>query len=187
MGTIFRVRAGWTGTTPGLPYLSTLYFGSSLYTEQDAVDGVRAFFDAAKGLYTTHLTVTVENEVALIDDVDGSLVGVTTVDPPGSVTGENSGDPIPVASQGLVRFGTSTVAGGRVLKGHLYLPGATEDLNTSGAPTSSYVSVLAGFASDLVDDVGSELRCWSRTHGVSGLVTGATVAPYWAVLRSRRD
>ena len=187
MGTLFRVRVGWTGTLPGVPYLSTLFFGSGSYVEQDAVDSTRAFLNSAKGLWSTALTATVEPEVSLIDDVTGALVGVTSVTPPGSVAGENSNEPLPVASQGLARLSTSTVAGGRILKGHMFIPAPTADLNDNGAPTSGYVSVLASKVADFIDDTTSELRVWSRTHGVSGLVTSGSAAPYWAVLRSRRD
>lgn len=187
MATLFRVRVGWAGTLPGVPYLSTLWFGSGLYVEQDAVDSTRAFLDSAKGLWSTALTATVEPEVALIDEATGALTGVTSVTPPGAVTGENSNEPLPVSSQGLARFSTSTVAGGRILKGHMFIPAPTADLNDNGAPTSSYVSVLAGKVADFIADVSSELRVYSRTHHTSGLVTSGSAAPYWAVLRSRRD
>lgn len=187
MGDIFRVRTEWTGSAPGLPYLSTFYFGTSLYTEDDAVTATVNFWDAIRGVIRNELTYTVLNEVAVIDDVDGSLQSVVFATTGATNTGDNSNEALPPTSQGLVRVGTNEVVNGRVLKGHTYIPGATEASSTDGVPSSEYMATVAGAYNDLIDDTISELRIWSRAFGISGLATGATVWAQWAVLRSRRD
>lgn len=187
MGDIFRVRTEWTGSAPGLTYLSTLYFGTSLYVVDDAVTAVLAFWDDIRGQIRNELTYTVSNEVSVLDDVTGTLQSVEFATTGGTNTGDNSNEALPPMAQGLVRIGTDTVVGGRVLKGHLYVPGATEASSTDGVPSSEYLSTVGGAFNDLIDDVGSELRIWSRSNGASALATGATVWAQWAVLRSRRD
>lgn len=187
MGDMFRVRTQFTGSRPGVPYLSTLYFGTSLYVVDDAVTATLDFWTAIKGQFTNGLTAEVLAEVAVISDVDGSLQSVEFATTAGSIGGDNSNEPLPPATQGLVRIGTNDVVGGRILKGHIFIPGATEANSSSGVPSSEFISVVGGAMNDLIDDVGSELRIWSRTHGASALATGATVWSQWAVLRSRRD
>lgn len=187
MGDLFRVRSEWSGTLPGLPYLTTMYFGTQAYVEQDAVDDTAAMWAAMNTCFANDLTVTVSPTVEIIDDVTGTLVGVTGVTPPAGTTGDAAGDPLPTQNQGLGRILTSTITAGRILRGHIYIPGATEDLSTNGAPTGGYQSVAAAAIQDLIDSPNSELRVWSRAHGVSGLATAGSCAPYFAVLRSRRD
>ena len=187
MGDLFRVRAGWTASLAGAPYLTTLYFGTGLYVEQDCVDAAGAFFDDLTDFFANDCTVTIEPDVAIIDDVTGTLVGMTGTTPPGPYTGVNTNSVAPTASQGLIRWGTGDVVGGRLLRGHTFVPAPTLDYNNNGVPNSTYVTGLAAAGQGLIDDVGSELRVWSRTHGASALVTSSSAANYWAVLRSRRD
>jgi len=187
MGDLFRVRSTWSGGPGGPPLLTTFYFGTSLYIVDDAVTATVAFFDACKAKWTNTLAVTVENEVAVIDDATGTLSSVEFATTGDTVTGENLTDPIPPANQVLIRLSTNDVVSGRQLRGRMNFPGITEEDSGGGKPQSGMLATLVGAMQDLVDDPGSELRVWSRTHGVSALVTGASAWSEFAVLRSRRD
>lgn len=187
MGDMFRVRTSWAGSYPGTPYLTTFYFGTGLYVVDDAVTATVNLWGAVQSLFSTLLTATVEADVALIDDATGNLVSVEHATTGDSVTGSNSDDPVPAATQGLCRISTGDVIGGRLLRGHFFMPGAVEGNNSFGVPNADYKNILQAAAQDLIDDVGCELRVWSRAHGASALAVGASSWDKWAVLRSRRD
>lgn len=191
---MYRVRTAWSGTAPGLPYLSTMYFNDALgATAQDAADAVRAFWLALQGLITNTLTATVEPDVAVVDSITGDVTDVlaTSTLP---VIGTNVADPIPWSSQGLIIWTTGTFINGRRVKGHTYIPGAGETSNTTGRPNSDYRPFLDSAAEALISDADSELVIWHRpkvgppaTPGSVAPVTSASVGTEWAVLRSRRQ
>jgi len=182
-----RVRTVWAGVA-GAPYYSNLYFtdDATLGTAQDAIDAVDQMWTSIAGSLSNSLTWTVEGTVARINDVDGALVGQwAAVQNLGS--GTTAGDLIPRQAQGLIRWLTPNVVGGRVLKGRTFVPGFLEAGNdAAGNPTAAIVSGLTTVPQALIADAGNELRVWSRTHGVSHVVTGASGATFWATLRSRR-
>lgn len=191
---MLRVRSGWTGTAQGLPYLSTLYFAGETAAEaQFAATAVRTFWAACQGLITNTLSVAVQPEVAVIDAATGDTTDVHAVATAG-VTGTNVQDPLPWATQGLVRLTTGAFVGGRRVTGHLYIPGAGESSNTFGRADLAYTSPIATAMGTLIADANSILCVWSRPKTSPVAVPGsvhnvlsATVSTNWSILRSRRD
>jgi len=187
MASILRVRTAWSGYQ-GVPYLSTHYFsridgGSAAF----AADAVHALWVGAKDVISSSLSWTIEPEVAVIDSATGTLTGVDNIGGGNSGTGDASGEILPFATQGLLRLGTTTVVEGRILKGHTFIPGATEAHSNLGVPTSGYRGVIDAAFADMLAVDDSFLLVWSRTHGQIGPVLSGSCWNQWAVLRSRRD
>src|SRR5215211_6989394 len=161
---MLRVRTSFGGMTQG-PALSTMYFqGSDQTSAQDAADAVGAFWTAARACYVTYGTATVLPEVYSIDPSNGEALNVFTVT--GSTrSGLSASSALPVASQGLLRLNTGAFIGGRQVKGHIFIPGATEDLNDVGVPTATYKNTLETAAAALIADADSILEVWSKANG----------------------
>ncbi len=187
MASILRLRTTWTGYQ-GVPYLSTHYFAR---TDGDsaafAADAVAALWTGAKDVISSSLSWNVEGEVAVIDSVTGTLTGVDNVAGGNSGVGDASGEILPFATQGLLRLSTADVVAGRILRGHTFIPGATEAHSNLGKPTSGYQSVVNAAFTDMFESPSTALLVWSRTHGAIGPVLSGSTWAQWAVLRSRRD
>lgn len=187
---------------PGAPYYSNLYFGlvTTQAEAQACVDDVVAFWTAQGPSIGVGLLMTVEPEVALLDETNGDLTGVfTTVSAP--VGGGAAGDRLPPSDQGLGRLLTSTFVAGRRVRGRIFMPAMMEANSVLGAPIAGYVTSLNTALQNLLASVNSLLVVWARPYagdptavppkparlGSFAIVTGVGAAPYWAVLRSRRD
>lgn len=188
MPVVMRVRTVWAGVA-GTPYYSNHYFGDDTVpaTAQDAVNAVDAFWFGLSGNISNDLTWTVEGTVARIEATDGSLVGQYAVTPETGVGG-SSGQMLPLATQGIVRWLTDTVIAGRMLRGRTFVPGLVEDVNDAdGKPVSALPTLLTTVGQALINDTGNTLQVWSRTHGNFAEVETAQGWNQWATLRSRRD
>lgn len=186
MPTIFRVRTNLVGGS-GSSQVSTLYFSTTLgATAQDAADAVTQFWTDIKGKINTGYTMKVETEVYTIDLATGeptSVEGVTS----SLVTGTEATNPLPWATQGLIRWTTGTFLNGRQLLGHTYIPGPSEANNDTGTPRSDYQSTLTTAAGTLLGTAGVTLVAYSRRNHTAFPVIAGTTWDKWAVLRTRRD
>lgn len=182
-----ELRTVWVGVA-GAPYYTTLraFHGNDLTAE--------AFSDAWDAALTSRavdfpsfMSATIEAELRLIDSVTGLLVG-TEVTTGNTFAGSSSGDPLPRASQGLIKWSTPNIVAGRRLRGRTFLPCIIESFNTSGGkPDGSLLVAWAGVLSTFITACQGELCIWSPTHGVAAVVDGGTLWSEWAVMRSRRD
>lgn len=179
----WRVQAEWTGLA-GSPYLSTFHLADEISTTaQDAADAVMAFLDGLSFYVAGGLQVSTLAEVARLQTPSTvlSYVPVTTDTALGSATGEA----LPHATQGLIKWQTATLVGNRRIQGRTFLPGPTEAQNTAaGRPSSEYISAQTALISPLRE---AGLLIASRTADVFAPVTSGVVWDQWAVLRSRRD
>lgn len=183
---VYRVRLQWTGAPVNGPSVSTFFFDDTGGTAQAASDHVAAFAaDLDNGLADT-LSWRTEPEVDTLDTATGVLTAVTSVTPAGG-TGVNTAEPLPPATQGLIRWTTGQIVQGRALKGHTFIPGFCENQQTNGAPSAAVISQFEGFAEDFEDLASPQMVIWSRTHGVAAPALGSSMWEKWAILRSRRD
>lgn len=183
---MLRVRTQWNGEQ-GAPYLSTMFFaGTSEDDALAAVTAVNAYWGFLNPVISDALSWVVEGSVASIDEEDGHLLDVLEVGSIGG-TGADSGDVLPYAIQGLARWLTGHVLGGRVLRGRNFIPGPTETSNTDGRPTSSYIAKVVAGGAILMADADTTLVVWSRQNQAAFEVTGLNCWGQWAELRSRRD
>lgn len=188
MTNLLKVQTVWTGIE-GAPYYTTLHFGAGAddVASQDAVDAVETLWQSLEVIIRSGLTWTVNPEVIVFRDTDGGLVRTDTVTALTGI-GDNTGEILPRASSGLVRFSTGVVVGRRFLRGRMFIPLPTETSNdTVGKPTSAYKTSVQSALDALLANGDVALYIWSRTGGTSAPVQSATVWDEWAYLRSRRD
>lgn len=188
---MYRVRTVITGYG-SYPALSTMYFNESGGTAQNAADAVRAFWAGFAGTLGNGLTCQVQLDVALINASDGALTGSTTVTS-AVLAFTGSGEPLPFATQGLIKWNTGVVLDRRFVRGRTFIPAFTETAQTTGAPTSTIITLMETQAANLIANATSELVIWHQPVGVPPAGGVAVVAANargwekWAVLRSRRD
>lgn len=194
MTTMHRVRVSYSGVVVG-PSVSTLFFVPAAPTDataQAVVNKVGAFLTAIKASFAGGQSWTVLGNVDDIDAVNGNLQGFHAVTQ-ATDGGSASGDPLPPANQLNLRLDTGVVVNGRRLRGHWYLPGYGE-FGSNGAPSGAIFASVAGAAAALYGGT-NPMVVWHRpnppgtgaTNGTITNVSGITVAPKFAILRSRRD
>jgi len=184
---MFRVRTVFTGVT-GAPWLNTLYFDSdSSGTAQQAATAAGTFWGAVDAYMDNTVAWTTEADVAIVNAATGdvtSAVGTTPV----IGSGGDTGDPLPYATQGLIRWLTGIYVGGRQVRGRSFIPGMAESAcGASGTVSGAAVIGINAAGAALIADANSTLQVWSPTLGQANNVTIASTWSQFAVLRSRRD
>jgi hypothetical protein len=193
MADLYRFRLGLQFQA-GNPLVSTYYFDTITGDLGDAATAIYNLWDDLSPLLASALTWQLENEVAVINAADGSLVGYEHTS--GSLVGGGSSDanPLPWATQGLIRWKSSSIVNGQQVTGRTFIPGLTEDASTSGVPLSATVTSIAAAVTTYLTGLNG-FCIWSRPvpsgphtrTGSEAPVTGAQVWNQFAVLRSRRN
>lgn len=167
--------------------ISRFYFAETAGTAAQAHAAVVSFWNAVDEVMSTQVSFTVEGEIEEWDAATGTITGVDNTDPY-TATGTATGDPLPPATQGLIRWRTGFYTSGRELRGRTFIPGMTEGNNGSdGKPASGVRVVLGNAANSLRSGASHQLSVYSRTHATAAPVTSSSVWTEWAQLRSRRD
>jgi hypothetical protein len=181
---LLRIRTITSGI-PGSPFLTTHYFDSLFSNANSAADAVQLFWEGLVDVISVECSMDVELDVATIDPTTGAI---TDMEPGAAhhISGGANGELASAATQGLMRLNTGVVAGGRVLKGRLFIPGVTEG-SGAAAPFSTYQTVVEDAGTAVIDDEDSQWVVWSKVNGVYAAVQAATCWNQYAVLRSRRD
>ena len=186
---MIRVTTEWAGTIVGGPYYTTMYFEGDTDGEADAaVAAVGAFWIALDPHIVSGAQSTVLTDVELVDPATGQITAVFST--PGAVNVfAGTGDALPWATQGLLRWRTGDFIGGREIRGRTFLPGMRETDSVGGVPTLVWSTAVQEAADDLLVAAAPAggMSVYSPTHGQSSLVTNASPWGRWAVLRSRRD
>lgn len=190
--TIARVRTVMTGTSIVGGGVCDLYFNGSTGAEDAMCGAVRDFWDAIKSGIRSGTEILVEPEVFNLDETDGSVVSIATVSPaPTVVTGTGSDDPLPPATQALMRWSTDGVVANRRVRGRTFIPAQGEGGNTGGVPNSAARALYDGAAAALIADPDCIFVIWSRPTpsrpGSQHIVLAGSTWNQYAVLRSRRD
>jgi len=157
----------------------------------------RVFLNSLAGTLTSGLTATIDPELLEFDETSGVVTGTgTTVQAP--VVFSAVGDRLPASNQLLIRWTTNGIVHNRRVRGRTFLPGGMENHNGPlGIPATTVgTPVQSGLDAYLVTMSGRG-RIWAQPHegtpenparpGSQHAITGFTLAPFWAVLRSRRD
>lgn len=191
---ITRVTAVWTGF-PGAPGYSNFFF--SAFGGGDLVDleveRVRSFFTNLGSAVPSSVTVQVQQEAAILDDDDGSLISYAlATDNPSPVEFVGDSD-YSGASGAAVTWNTETVNRGRRVRGRTFVvPLSIQAYDSDGTLSSSALNSLNAAGEALIGDGdGPQFVVWSRPQGggggVAAPVVSHRVADRVAVLRSRRD
>lgn len=179
-----RIRTIFTGVA-GTPWYNNLYFNEESGSPNDRISAVFEFWNTLAAVINDSVTFQVQGDVAFVDDATGDIVEVQT-DLAQSGAGDETGDPLPHANQGLLRLRTGVYVGGRQIVGRVFVPGMTESVATNGLLTSTAITQLETAAAVLKDDEGS-WRVYSPTKHTSADITSWSAWNQFAVLRSRRD
>jgi hypothetical protein len=198
---LIRVQTTWAGVA-GSPYYTNLYALGPLATNNgnDLATAWRVFLNSTVSLWDNSLTAQISPELLEFNETDGTVTGAgTTSQLP--VTGTSAGDALPPANQGLIRWSTAGIVHNRRVRGRTFLPGMMEANNEAqGVPSGAFVAAIDAAAETLLTTMTTRMRIWAQPHsedppnpnnpdrlGSAHAITGVSVAPYYAVLRSRRD
>lgn len=186
MGTLWRVRT-LMDLGPGNPGVSTHMFDALSFSSTDAATAVEAFWTAVLPVIANTVTLTLDENIYELDAGTGTPLSIGPAGGGFALTGGNSSEPLPLASQGLIAWRTSAFTAGRLLQGKTFVPVPTQDGNDNGVPTSGYTGYLADGAGALLDAASDKFVIWSRKHGDYQPVTTGAAWNEFAVLRSRRS
>lgn len=195
---LIRVQTIWTGVT-GSPYYTNLYVVGPLSTNNgnDLANAWRTFLVSFQAHFQTGLSAQINPELLEFNEADGVVTGAGSTTQL-AVAGTGAGDVLPRANQGLIRWRTGGIVHNRRVRGRTFLPGAIEADNAGTAvPSSGYIAAADAAAVALLSTMTTRLRVWAqpfegsptnpaRSGSAHEIIQGST-APYWAVLRSRRD
>ena len=204
MANILRVKYKWTGFS-GAPGYTVLHFrtfdgpdgGSS---ELDGAAAARAvqqtwsFFDSIKSLLPSTVRLNVEPDVDRLEDSTGELndsfgVGIA------EIAGTAAAGGYSAASGAVVNWRTNGIRNGRKIRGRSFLvplAGIAQDtdgdLKSTARATLQTASDLLAFNANS-PDLGVYARPTAKgaSDGAWYRITGNSVPPMLAVLRSRRD
>jgi hypothetical protein len=188
MAILGRLRTVWAGVA-GSPYYTNIHFSTDI-----AGTGAQVFCDAWTDFLVAHqtnfldaMTCVVDNDVPLISDVTGELVGAANVFPD-AVNPSGGGEALPLFTQGLISLETGAVVAGRRLRGRIFLPGMQETNSTSaGVPSGTLVAAINSSFESFLGADGAAMVVYSPTHHTAFSVVTGTMWNQWAILRSRRD
>lgn len=187
MADLYEIRTTWTGVA-GTPYYTTLRGLLSGAVTPEQMNGF------VKGLWTNlapgidnGLSASLSSESRIIDSTTGKLVGVATVTG-GFIAMTGAGDALPPANQLLCRFGTNQVAGGKRQQGSINIPGQLESNNdVNGTPSAGLTGSVKTYLQNMLDVTRGTWVIYSPTNHSFSTVQSVSVAPFWSILRSRRD
>lgn len=183
-----EIVVDWT-TDAGSGFVSVFFFSVIPSVASQRASLAAMLGDLDQSLVTT-CSWTIRQEGRSLNDTTGALQAAWS-DPTGQTgTGATASEPVPDASQILVRWATETIVAGRFLKGRTFIPGLAASGTINGNIGPSVVPVLATAASGLIDD-NLGFGVWHRpVQGAGGVFVEATSASVWdelAVLRRRRQ
>lgn len=188
MSLMYRIRIPWSGTPLVGPSISTFFAGSM--PDGPMMETVKTFFEAIKGFIPEGANLQYPSSGEVLESTTGKIMGLWTGLPGTSAT--LGGGPKPFAAGvGLrVRWLTSTVHRGRVVKGSTYVvPISSQFYTDTGVVSPGNIATLYTAANLL--QVGADLGVWSRPKkgGNDGLwapIDGVVVPDVVSWLRSRR-
>lgn len=182
-----EIVVDWT-TAAGGGRASVFMFGT-VSTIADQRASLNAFQQSIDNLLTPDNTWSIRTSGRELDDATGALTGTWTDGTTYTGVGAVAGEPVPDASQILIRWRTDHIVGGRFLQGRTFIPGCVVGNIENGNLSSAAQTVAAGAAQALVDSA-DQLGVWHRpSSGSGGVFWAADSGTVWselAVLRRRR-
>lgn len=198
---LVRVQTSWTGVA-GSPYYTNLYVIGPLTTNNgnDLATAWHTYLLSLATLLRSPMVATIDAELLEFDETTGIVTGAgSTVQTP--VTFSNLTDPLPPANQALLQWTTNGIVHNRRVRGRTNIPGVMEaQSDVTGKPAPVIGTPLLSGAQAMLTTMSGRMRVWAQPltldppdpknpnrPGSAHAITGVTVAPYWAILRSRRD
>lgn len=194
MPSIARVRTVLGGLVQG-GGVSTHYFtvlGPDAVEAQPLIDAIDDFWVTLAPSIASQVTFSVEGQVDILDVETGDLV--TSVSGTGTAPGPFGGgaSPLPPQTQGLLRWVTGVVIGGRRVYGRTFIPGPMQNLTGDNVigPNAATRTLWLTAANALIGEFDPEiyaLAVWSRKNGQAVPIQSPAVGAKWSYLSSRRD
>lgn len=195
---LVRVQTTWTGIS-GVPYYTNLYAVGPLTTNNgnDLATAWRVFLNSLTGTLANLLVATIDPELLEFDETTGTVTGAgNTIQAPVTMTAV--GDRLPPSNQLLIRWTTNGIVHNRRVRGRTFLPGGLETHNSvAGAPAAQIGTPVQSAIDALLTSMSGRMRVWAQPFegtptnpprpGSAHAINSGTIAPFWAVLRSRRD
>lgn len=198
---LVRVQTLWTGVA-GSPYYTNLYALGPLTTNNgnDLATAWRTFLNSLASVLTLGMTAQIDTELLEFDETTGTVTGAGSTSQ-AAVNFTGAGERLPPANQLLLRWGTAGIVHNRRVRGRTFIPGIREaDNDGNGAPAASITTPVASAAGALLTTMSGRMRVWAQPFeqdppnpnnpnrpGSAHAITGHSLAPFFAVLRSRRD
>lgn len=188
MANITQILTDWT-TASGAGKVTVMYFdgATSITTQRTALT---TFWQAVDDALDDSVTWAIRNAGVVVDDGSGTLTGSWSSGSVVSGVGLGVTEPLPDATQTLIRWNTPNIVNGRFLRGRTYVPGLSS-LNVDEGNVRAAAITLIGAAATALVGSGAGLRVWHRpiagSGGASFSATSAAVWPEFAVLRRRRN
>lgn len=184
-----RVRVVLTGVA-GSPAYMNFYTNNGLVSASLAHSVVATLMFNLKAQWRTSVQYLVEGDVALVESTTDTIIGVTSIAPVSGAGSSSSNSQVPLASQVLVRFLTGAYAGGRQVRGRLFLPyfiSSNMDVGSGGVVAATVTNVNTHFNTYLTAFAPNGAVVYSRKNGTGYAISAASTWNQWAVMRSRRD
>lgn len=185
MADLRRIPVAWSGAT-GLPGVSVFYGPFGVDAGADLV----TFFNAIKAFFTSGLTWQIPVAGDGITDSTGLITGSWTAGTGGTVVATGAGT-YAAGCGAYVNWGTSTIIGGRRLKGRTFLaPLVSSCYDSGGTITNANLTTMQTAASALA--ASTHLVIWHRptspggVNGSSGTVTSGVLPDQVTSLKTRR-
>ena len=198
---LVRVQTLWTGIT-GAPYYTNLYAIGPLATNNgnDLANAWRVFLNSLSAVLGAGMVAQIDPELLEFDETTGNVTGAgNTIQTP--VNFSQAGDKLPPSQQLLIRWTTNGIVHNRRVRGRTFLPGALEVHNSAtGTPAALIGTPVQSGLDALLTTMSGRMRIWSQPFvadpanpsnptrpGSAHPIQSVALAPFWAVLRSRRD
>lgn len=181
---LFRIRTEWTGLAGGSG-LTTTFFDESTFGVQQTIDKMADFWSSLDSVINTEATWSVAGDADIIDPTTGNIIAVesgTAV----SGGGTDISATLSAGTQGLLNLRTGVYAGGREIRGKLYVPAPAIDHLDEGVPDQDYRDALTTAWATFSATVVHPPVVYSRTHGQWEGAASAQPSNYFARLTTRQ-
>ena len=147
MALMNEIITNWQ-TPAGGGFKSVMYFDAGGVIN-DQRQAVHTLWESIEGELADEVLYFQDQSGRILQDSDGQLMGQWTDSEAFGGAGTSTGEAIPDASQGLIRWHTNVVVAGRFLQGRTFVPGiASENIvlgNLSAASQAVFNGALATF------------------------------------------
>jgi hypothetical protein len=178
MAAIYQVVWQWTGSS-GLPGYTNLFYDATTDSPTEALAACtksRLLFAGVAGILPSTVTISLNSDVRVLSDTDGTLTNIYTVVGPAPVVGSVADRYAQVAG-GCIDWLTTTVHGTRRMQGRTFVvPLTTLAYDGTGKLASTTVTTLGTAAEAMRTGTGPTFGVWGRPRAADPEATPPVTA-----------